>query len=78
MIANVKDRVSRDAKWKSGFILNPQTYLNQERWNDDIKAEKPKQSGYEKPDVQSQSFKKWDGKESEVIGPTHDQYGDMK
>ena len=37
-----------------------------------------KKAGYEKPDVQSQSFKKWDGKESEVIGPTHDQYGDMK
>ena len=58
------------------FMPHPATYINNARWKDaPLEVHRGNSSA---PDVQSQSFKKWDGKESEVIGPTHDQYGDMK
>lgn len=36
LIADVKLRNSSDRKWINGFIPNASTYLNQERWNDEI------------------------------------------
>jgi hypothetical protein len=36
IIEDVKIRKDRDAQWKRGFIPHPTTYLNQERWNDEI------------------------------------------
>lgn len=36
LIADVKERSARDSKWLDGYIPNPTTYLNQERWNDEI------------------------------------------
>jgi hypothetical protein len=78
IIADVKERVSRDSQWKAGYIPNPQTYLNQERWDDAIQTDKPK-TGYEKPDVQSQSFEKFNPDADVVVpGPHTDPYGDMK
>ncbi len=32
---STKKRATRDPKWVDGFIPNPLTYLNQERWTDD-------------------------------------------
>ena len=36
LIADVKNRAKNDQQWVGGFIPNPTTYLNQERWNDEI------------------------------------------
>jgi hypothetical protein len=36
LIADVSDRLGRDENWRQGYIPNPSTYLNQERWNDDV------------------------------------------
>ena len=41
LIANIQERLARDRAWKAGYIENPQTYLNQERWTDEIQADKP-------------------------------------
>ena len=36
LIADVRTRLSRDEKWKGGFIPNPTTYLNGDRWEDEM------------------------------------------
>lgn len=36
VIADVELRKRSDEKWRKGFIPNPQTYLNQERWDDQL------------------------------------------
>ena len=36
IIADVKARKERDAKWKAGFIPDGSTYVSQERWHDDM------------------------------------------
>ncbi|MEY2342096.1 hypothetical protein AB4090_08315 [Acidithiobacillus sp. IBUN Pt1247-S3] len=38
ILADLSDRIQRDPAWQRGFIPNPTTYLNQERWNDEIPA----------------------------------------
>ena len=37
LIADAEKRLREDNKWREGFICNPTTYLNQERWNDELK-----------------------------------------
>ena len=77
LIYDVKQRIEMDDQWRRGFIPNPQTYLNQERWQDEIIQAKP--SEYAKPDIQSQSFKTFDPDADVVVpGPHTDQYEDMK
>lgn len=39
VIADLPSRVNDDG-WKRGFVPNPTTYLNGERWNDEIQASK--------------------------------------
>lgn len=36
IIADVRRRVAEDGRWIEGFAPDPLTYLNQERWQDDI------------------------------------------
>lgn len=36
IIADVKARASNDRRWLDGFVPNPETYLNQDRWLDPI------------------------------------------
>lgn len=38
LIADVKERIASDRKWREGYIPNPATYLTQERWNDEIQT----------------------------------------
>lgn len=35
IVTHLKQRVRDDKKWKDGFILDPATFLNQERWTDE-------------------------------------------
>lgn len=44
LIADVEARKARHKPWLDGFVPNPTTYLNGERWEDDI-DEKPSGSG---------------------------------
>jgi len=37
LIADVKNRVKNDSKWIDGFAPLPKTYLNGDRWEDDIR-----------------------------------------
>lgn len=45
LIPDVEERLARDSKWKAGYIPNPTTYLNQERWNDEINERRNGSSG---------------------------------
>lgn len=36
LIADVLARIERDERWRRGFIPDPVTYLNQERWTDEL------------------------------------------
>jgi len=48
LIQDVQNRQQQDKKWKDGFIPNPQTYLNQERWEDEVEqADENKPSQYQ-------------------------------
>ena len=51
IIANVIARLASDRRWSDGFIPNPLTYLNQERWNDPIPDRKPSTNGHSHPSI---------------------------
>lgn len=36
IISDVKEKQLKDGRWTEGYIPNPMTYINQERWNDPI------------------------------------------
>jgi len=36
LIADVQNRIEKDGQWLAGFVPYPLTYLNQERWTDDV------------------------------------------
>lgn len=36
ILEDIQNRKEKDVQWISGFIPHPTTYLNQERWNDEI------------------------------------------
>lgn len=36
LIADVQNRLANDRRWIEGYIPDPTTYLNQERWNDAV------------------------------------------
>jgi hypothetical protein len=38
IIADVRQRIATDRRWRDGFVPNPETYLNQDRWNDGIQS----------------------------------------
>jgi hypothetical protein len=40
LLADIENRTSNDSQWQDGFIPHPTTYLNGERWNDDIQVSK--------------------------------------
>lgn len=42
LIADVQARMASDEQWKEGYIPDPTTYLNQERWEDELKREDAK------------------------------------
>jgi hypothetical protein len=42
LIADIIKRQASDSKWLDGFIPNPQTYLNGDRWEDEIEQGKQK------------------------------------
>lgn len=48
LIADVQKRKAQDAQWVRGYAPYPLTYLNQERWEDEI--EPPKDNGDSQPD----------------------------
>lgn len=39
IIQNVKDRIEGDSRWLRGYVPNPMTYINQDRWDDPIEKE---------------------------------------
>jgi len=38
LIADTRNRVATDSQWISGYAPNPMTYLNNDRWEDDIQT----------------------------------------
>ena len=40
IIADVQNRIANDARWKAGYIPDPTTYLNGERWEDEIETQR--------------------------------------
>jgi hypothetical protein len=47
IIDHVKNSIQRDVDWKKGIIPHPTTYLNQQRWDDEIKTQEAQ--GFQKP-----------------------------
>lgn len=41
ILDNLRKQVDGDDTWKRGFVPNPSTYLNQDRWEDEISQPKP-------------------------------------
>ncbi len=39
IIQNVRDRIEGDSQWLRGFVPNPLTFINQDRWDDPIQKE---------------------------------------
>ena len=39
IIENVRERIEKDSQWLRGFVPNPLTYINQDRWEDPIQKE---------------------------------------
>ena len=42
IITDVQERKEKDRKWIGGYVPNPLTYINQDRWEDEIDIGKPK------------------------------------
>lgn len=42
IIESLKGQIEKDQEWKEGFIPHPKTYLNGDKWEDEIKMPKPK------------------------------------
>lgn len=40
ILTDIKIRLADDPRWKDGFIPDPTTYINGERWNDEINSPK--------------------------------------
>lgn len=40
LLAKLKSQIATDAQWKAGYAPNPLTYLNQERWQDEIQSQR--------------------------------------
>lgn len=62
LIEDVATRKKQDHRWLQGFIPDPTTYLNQERWNDELDTSKPA-GGNGKPDwakIPMEDTKLWD------------------
>lgn len=58
IIADIKARMQNHRTWQEGYIPNPLTYLNQERWNDEI--EHSQNTENEIPDgVGEEHFSAW-------------------
>jgi hypothetical protein len=38
ILADIAAKQAKDRRWLDGFVPNPHTYLNQERWNDPVQA----------------------------------------
>lgn len=56
ILKKVIEQLANDDAWRRGFIPNPLTYINQERWEDEIRSLKPnivqfKQSTYDHEDT---------------------------
>lgn len=43
ILADISIRMESDRRWKDGFIPDPTTYINGERWNDEVSDFKPQQ-----------------------------------
>jgi hypothetical protein len=43
LLADVGRRLTEDRRWLEGYVPDPTTYLNQERWNDELQPQQPKQ-----------------------------------
>ena len=48
LLADIQKRLDSDSRWKGGYVPDPTTYLNQERWNDEISTENQRTAGYER------------------------------
>ena len=52
LITDIQERLAGDSQWREGFIPNPTTYLNQERWNDEVQKKTGNGTAFEDPDRQ--------------------------
>jgi hypothetical protein len=46
LIADAANRIANDSQWIGGYIPHPTTYLNGERWNDEISVDTTKKLSY--------------------------------
>jgi len=61
LIADVKNRLANDRQWREGYIPNPTTYINGERWEDEIDTTPAKEHA-PAADPERNRANVWDGK----------------
>lgn len=49
LVADVENRKSNDRQWAEGYVPHPTTYINGERWEDDIQKSTPQQASMKLP-----------------------------
>jgi len=54
IVNHVKLRATTDKRWKEGFVLDPTTFLSQERWSDEYERVSYKQIPSKATDVQAE------------------------
>jgi len=64
LIADVQRRIEGDRRWLDGYVPDPTTYLNQERWNDELQAPR---SGTNN-DQNAEAMNRWLNRQSQVVG----------
>lgn len=46
LLSDVANRIKNDRQWLEGYVPDPSTYLNGDRWNDDVQGASPKPRGF--------------------------------
>jgi hypothetical protein len=78
ILANIAARRSGDRRWLEGFIPNPLTYLNQERWNDPIQPVARAGPGAPHTATTSKTWQALQTLEAMKYGPGMDQRRDIE
>jgi hypothetical protein len=54
ILTDVRNRVAKDKQWRDGFVPNPETYINQNRWDDGFTVEPPPSNDPKTPPTRAQ------------------------
>lgn len=74
LIADTKNRTENDRQWIEGYVPNPQTYLNQERWNDVVNLVETRKVSLPRDDNDLQSWAQYHNLRPARVGESWGEY----